>query len=846
MTQEPNVRDTDLDVPGLNDIAAPLHATDAEIDGAVADAGLLPLLMAVVHITGSLDILDAAGRTEKPQFSTDVSGSIPPEQAVALRMRAAAAIKAWRDLGCPESFRPDADQLHRMIDVLTGKPLEPDYGALIAEELGLDGDARAFVWDKSVDDAAKARLPVLVVGAGLSGLAMGYRLKQAGLPFTIIEKNAGPGGTWYENRFPGARVDVPSHCYSYSFVRDQTWPDLFSPWPVLRQYFRDAVQRFGLADHIRYQTEVVRAEWHEAEARWSVTLRTAPGEETVDAAALVSAVGQLNRPLIPDIAGQDDFAGVRVHTSRWPADLSVAGKKVIVIGTAATALQLVPELAREATELSVFQRSPTWVFVHPEYRRAIRPGEQWAIDHLPGYARWYRVILYNWALDGVPEHMLIDPEWTGGDHAVSAANDAARVRLTAAMKAAIGDRPDLHAKLIPTYPPYVKRPNLGDGGFFRAFSQPNVHLVTDGVDRFVADGIVDKAGVHHAADIVVYATGFRALEYLAPMEIIGRGGRRLSDFWGDEPRAYLGITVPEFPNLFLMYGPGTNLGFNGNLFFNGEAQARYVMGTLKWMAEDGLRAVEVKPDVFAGYARKMDETLARFTWSHGGAGSWYKNKSGKVVANSPWPLLTYWRWTRAPDPADFRTDPAAAPRERVMDAANEAKLQDLVDRHEIWTLLLRYARGLDRLDRDLIRSCYWDDAIDDHHSFVGSPDAFIDWAFGHARDGSVVQHHGINNHFCEIEGDDAHSETYYTFIGANVAPPHMLSIGRYIDHFQRRGGVWKMANRVTVIEKTFDLHEAALDALTLRGDTRPGALLSAGRDRDDLSYRRPVVPRRPV
>lgn len=174
------------------------------------------------------------------------------------------------------------------------------------------------------------------------------------------------------------------------------------------------------------------------------------------------------------------------------------------------------------------------------------------------------------------------------------------------------------------------------------------------------------------------------------------------------------------------------------------------------------------------------------------------------------------------------------------------KIAELIDRQEIWTLLLRYARGLDRLDRDMIRSCYWDDAIDDHHAFVGSPDPFIDWAFQGNIETSIVQHHGLNNHYCEIDGDNAYAETYYTFIGANKEPPHLLSMGRYIDHFQRRDGVWKMANRVTVIEKNFDLHASAHDELVRAGDTSMGPLLPATRDRTDISYLRPVVPRRPL
>ena len=650
--------EADPALPGLAPVSLPLGASDEDIDRAVLEARLLPLLMAVVHITGDLGILEAAGRTAVPTYSTDTSGSVPPERAAALREKAAQAIRGWRDAGCPPAHRPSEADFHRMVDTLAGREIGPRYAPLLLEELGFEGDPRQFSWDKAVSDANKARMPVIVIGAGLSGLVMGYRLKQAGIPFTIVEKNAGPGGTWYENRYPGARVDVPSHCYSFSFIRDQKWPELFSGSRVLRAYFADVAERLGLTPHIRYETEAARAVYDEQAARWDVTLRSADGEETQCVGAVVSAVGQLNRPLIPDIEGAENFKGIRTHTSRWPEGLEIAGKRLIVIGTAATALQLVPELAREATELTVFQRSPTWVAVHPEYRAAIKPGEQWAIDHLPGYARWYRLILYNWAGDGTPAHMQIDPEWAGGPQAVSAANEASRVRLTELMSAAIGDDPDLRAKMIPTYPPYVKRPNVGDGGFFRAFSQPNVHLCTDGAARFTETGIVDGKGFHHEADIVVYATGFRALEYLAPMEIVGRGGQRIDAYWGDEARAYLGITVPDFPNLFLMYGPGTNLGFNGNLFFNGECQARYISNTLKWMIEDGIATVDLRPDVFADWSARMDEALAGFTWSHGGAGSWYKNKSGKVIANSPWSMLQYWEWTREPDRSDYETVPA--------------------------------------------------------------------------------------------------------------------------------------------------------------------------------------------
>jgi 4-hydroxyacetophenone monooxygenase len=222
---------------GLEGIDPPFSATDAEIFDAVAEAGLLPLVMSCVHMTGQMDIVRSLGQTRPPQFSGDASGSVEEEQSAAIRASVVDAVRTWRDTGCPTPYRPSEAETRQMIDALVGKALNPRYASLLREELGLEGDARAFKWGRTPPPQVKVKYPVLIIGAGLSGIVMGYRLKQAGIPFTIIEKNSGPGGTWFENRYPGARVDVPSHCYSYSFLRRQRWPELFSPAPVLRSYF---------------------------------------------------------------------------------------------------------------------------------------------------------------------------------------------------------------------------------------------------------------------------------------------------------------------------------------------------------------------------------------------------------------------------------------------------------------------------------------------------------------------------------------------------------------------------------------------------------------------------------
>jgi 4-hydroxyacetophenone monooxygenase len=263
-------------------------------------------------------------------------------------------------------------------------------------------------------------------------------------------------------------------------------------------------------------------------------------------------------------------------------------------------------------------------------------------------------MLFSWGVDGNPAHLKIDPGWSKEGLSVSAANEERRQRMTAMIRKLIGEEnTELLEKVIPKYPPFVKRPNPGDGGFYRALLEDHVELCTDSVERIVPEGIIDKTGRLHELDAIVYATGFKAMEYLAPMELRGVGGVSIREFWGDDPGAYLGMTVPGFPNFFMMYGPGTNLGFNGNLIFNSECQSRYIMECLRYQILEGIPAMQVRKQVYEAYAQRMEDALTGFTWSHQSTGNWYKNSRGKVIANSPWSLLDYWSWTRSSDPADF-------------------------------------------------------------------------------------------------------------------------------------------------------------------------------------------------
>lgn len=640
---------------GANQATRPITEDDAALAALVEGMSPVILAAATVHMTGRLDALRAGVRPKPPGYNGDVSGQLVAEDAATLRAHGLAAIKAWRDAGRTESYQPTAAELHEMINFVVGLDLPEGYVPMVLEDMAYTvDDPRTFHWNRPVDEATKARYPVLVVGAGMSGLLMGLRLKQAGIPFTIVEKNVSAGGTWFENQYPGLRVDVPSHAYSFSFTQDHPWPNLYSKQDELLRYFRGCVDRFGIADRIRYGLEVAEARWDDDAEQWAVDLVAADGaRETVTAKAVVSAVGFLNRPNTPAFKGMDRFKGAQFHSARWRHDVPLKGKRVVVIGSAATAVQAIPPIAEEAGHLTIFQRSAGWTAVSAAYTRTIDPAEQWAIEHVPYYAGWMRATTFNWPFDFKAGIMQIDPAWPQSSGSVSAANDFVRQQLLAQLDEHLGDRPDLLAKMTPDYPPFVKRPTFSNGNFFRAIKQPNVDVVADAIDHIAETGVVDATGRLHEADVIIYAIGFQVQKFLTPMVIKGRGGIELNNFWQDRPGGYLGIVVPKFPNFFMLYGPGTNLGYNGNLIFNSELQARYVGNCLRLMIEDGRESIEIRDAVFEDYMVQTGRKLLEFVWSTDYGTTYYRNARGRVTTNSPWSLFDLWNWTKTAERAHF-------------------------------------------------------------------------------------------------------------------------------------------------------------------------------------------------
>lgn len=638
----------------LQPASSPITEDDAFIESMLGDASIPTLIMSLVHITGDVKFLRGSIRPRTP-YMGEAQGGLSEEEKASIRSVALQALKEFRDNGCRLPPPPSEEVVREMMNFLVGTQVPADYTPFVLEELALDGkDARIPSWTKSVPDEVKRKFHVVVIGAGMSGLLSAMRLKEAGISFTVFEKNDDVGGTWYENRYPGCRVDIPNHFYSYSFYPNHDWEEYFSRQPDLAAYFRRFTNEHSLAEYIQYKTEVVSARFEDEAGTWTVSVKDLAGNtRTVSANAIVSAVGQLNRPMIPKIQGQSQFQGPQFHTATWQPEHDLHGKRIAVIGTGASAFQAVPELAKTAGELFVFQRSPVWMFPNPDYHASVSDSKKWMLKHVPYYARWYRFLMF-WPGSGVAlNNWRIDPDWPHPDRAVSAANDEERIKLTEWIRNQVGDDEALLKQVIPTYPVGGKRMLQDNGSWLRALKQSNVELVSDTPREFDETGIIGHDGRHYPVDAVVYATGFHANKFLWPMEIVGRNGVKLSDFWGDEPRAYLGITVPGFPNLFCLYGPGTNLAHAGSIIFHSECQVRYTLSGIETLIENGYRHMEVKPAVYQEFNERLISELEQLVWSHPSVNNWFKNSKGRVVNTSPWSLSDYWNWTQAPKRADY-------------------------------------------------------------------------------------------------------------------------------------------------------------------------------------------------
>lgn len=483
------------------------------------------------------------------------------------------------------------------------------------------------------------RMRVVIVGSGFSGLCLGIQLQRAGIDsFTILEKAQHLGGTWRDNTYPGCACDLMSFAYCFSFEQKTDWSRKWAPHDEILAYLDHCAEKYGILPHVRFGTEVLGASFDADAGVWRIRVAQDGQEaEDLEAEVLVAAVGQLHRPVVPKLPGLESFEGEWFHSGRWNHGVELAGKRVGVVGTGASAIQFVPEIAPRVGQLSVFQRTPSWLF--PRGDRAYTAEEKARFTRFPWLAR-----LYRWFIWGRQELMF----------AIMAGKPRASARgrrmALAHLRSQVAD-PELREKLTPDYPLGGKRILIHDD-YYPALCRENVELVTSRIERIEGSKLFTEDGQSRSLDVLIFGTGFDTNAFLAPMAIQGLGGRLLEQEWRDGAEAYLGMTVAGFPNLFLMYGPNTNLGHNSIVFMI-ECQANYILRCLRRIEKRELLYLDVKPETMQAFNRELHRNLADTAWART-PHSWYKTESGKITNNWYGTTTRYWRRTRRPDFDAFR------------------------------------------------------------------------------------------------------------------------------------------------------------------------------------------------
>jgi 4-hydroxyacetophenone monooxygenase len=640
-----------------------LQASDETIDEAVKFADPMALRGLLYQLTGDESLV--AMRVEARSYGNTEMEVLAEEADVArIRVKAAVFLKKHRDQGAPEIPIGPRERLGRAVSLTTGLDIAESEVGMWIEQMALDPYARGLAWRERPKPDELAKFKVAVIGAGMGGLNAAILLKQAGIPYFVIEKNADVGGTWYENRYPGARVDSMSRTYTHVFGVDFIHPYSYCPQQINLAYFNWIADKYGVRDGITFNTEVRSVVWDEAAGLWEITADGPEGRKTWRANAVITAVGFLSRPNLPRIDGMDTFGGRSFHTARWPEGLDLRGKRVAVIGTGATGYQTIPEIAKLAGHLHVFQRTPGWCFDVPNYLAPYPPQVNWLDRNFPYFMNFAR-LRSTWV--AAPQHVSkglhVDPDFKD-PHARSARNKQARELRIAFIKRKLATRPELVEKMIPPYPPMGARHILIDehDNVYTALTRDNVTLVTDPIEKITPAGIV-VGGREIPVDVIVYATGFRANDFLWPLEIRGRGGKRVEELWAkDGPRAYLGAMLPGFPNFFMIYGPNTN-NFGGLQIVDfQELVVRFALGCMGALLEQHKRTVEVTSDAYWRYNAELDRCEARMMYSDPRVNTYYRTEHQRSAANNPIDIRRIWSWTRDPSGRAGRSsDPCIQP-----------------------------------------------------------------------------------------------------------------------------------------------------------------------------------------
>lgn len=637
-----------------------LEASDDTIKDALEHADAMVLRGLLYQLTGDEALASEVPIDEVRAPLAGMKKTIADPAAIAMiRDKAAAFLKDYRDAGAPEIPIGPVERLRRSLSLTAGTDVPLAELEMWKEQLAVDPYARGLEWSAEPPRERLEAFLVVVIGAGMAGLNAAVQLSHAGIPFTVIDKNPEVGGTWFENRYPGCRVDTPSRGYTHIFGANFPYPSPFCPQEENEKYVNWVADNFALREHMVHNTEVTSVTWDDREARWQVSANGPDGERSWRANVVITAVGLLSRPNIPHIEGIEDFRGEAFHTARWPSGTAgdMRGKRIAVAGSGCTGYQLVAELAKQVDHLYLFQRTPNWIFEVPGYLSPYSPQVTWLDRNFPylvNFARFATAWAQRPSLTAHP--MEIDPTYDD-PYSVSAANKQVRDLRVDYLRRKFADRPDLFEMMLPKQPALSHRPVLvdADDNIYDALLRDNVTLVPEGIAKVSEDGVVSHDGTEYPVDAIALATGFRANEFLLPMEVRGRDGLSTQDLWAkDGGRAYLGGMIPGFPNFFMLYGPNTNANVGFSAIHLQELITRFALECVEALITREKNSVEVTEEAYWRYNDELDRLAATKAWMDPRAHSYFTNEFGRSATNGAFDSRLLWAWLRDPRrPADL-------------------------------------------------------------------------------------------------------------------------------------------------------------------------------------------------
>ncbi|MCE4267547.1 cyclohexanone monooxygenase [Rhodococcus sp. MS16] len=628
---------------------------DLKANASFADPAVL--LLVLVELTGDLSLLEEFGALMTHPPKTKVRGRIPSgelPQADLDRL----VVMLVEALGNPVTeprISLDDAAIVRMLEIATGYEVPGEYAEPLRDQSGLHPAPQRSPRTQPVPAGYK----VAVLGAGMSGIAMATRLERDGVDYTILEKESEVGGVWNINTYPGVAVDTPSIYYSLSYQL-QDWTRFYPPGAEYKDYLVSLATNQGIMDNVQFGKKVTGLHWHEDRSLWEISYvdvtDAAATPQSMFANAVVGGLGYLNEPKFPTVDGVDQFAGDSWHTARWNHDVDLSDKRVAMIGTGATAVQVADALAGKVKSFHLLQRQPSWILPDIIGKADVPEGERWLIRNVPFYNEWLRGKTFWYSSDVIQyPRVMVDHEWYEAHDrmSISDSNHATLEMCMEHIAENFGESSELAKKLTPDFPPNAKRNVRDPGGYYPAIADGRIQLVDDPISRIRPEGIELADGSVLEVDVIVYATGFK-LHYMTDLDITGRGGRKLAEVWGDNPRAYLGGLVPGFPNLFNTSRPNGAPNHGGSHNFISETGTQYIVECLRLMFEEGASTIEPDEAVMDAYLTRLDKDLEKTIWGlQTTAHTYYRNSSGRMTLPNPWKLVDNWHDHVAPKREDL-------------------------------------------------------------------------------------------------------------------------------------------------------------------------------------------------